>query len=427
MRRAVSFLTLTITIAIFPAASPARAQQPAPVEAITFDEAIQRALANNYDVAQAAQVILNAEAILQQTNTVFRPTVDGAVQTTVLDEGRGFDGQIVQPRTQTNFSLGASFPILAASRWAARTQAQDQVGIARINLEDVRRQIAIATAQSYLEVIAQHRQVEVRQRAVETARAFEEYARQRLEGGVGSRLNYLRAAQETSSAEVLLETAQLNVRLAQEALGVLVAAGGPLDTAGEPAFEVPKPPSSEDWMMDRTDIRLFSAELSAADRVVRDSWKDWVPEGTVSFQPQYITPAGLFQPSKTWATVVQFGIPLFDGGERRAVRRQREAARETARIQLDDLRLRARSELRAALASLESTERALVSARRAAEQANEVVRITDIAFRAGATTNIEVVDAQTRARNNEIAAAEAEDQVRRARLDLLVALGRFPQ
>jgi len=40
------------------------------------------------------------------------------------------------------------------------------------------------------------------------------------------------------------------------------------------------------------------------------------------------------------------------------------------------------------------------------------VRITDVAFREGATTNIEVIDAQRRARDAETAAAIAEDAVR---------------
>jgi outer membrane protein TolC len=66
-------------------------------------------------------------------------------------------------------------------------------------------------------------------------------------------------------------------------------------------------------------------------------------------------------------------------------------------------------------------------AQRAAEQANEVVRITDIAFREGATTNIEVIDAQRQARDAETAVAIAAHSVRRARLELLAAAGRFPQ
>jgi outer membrane protein TolC len=74
-----------------------------------------------------------------------------------------------------------------------------------------------------------------------------------------------------------------------------------------------------------------------------------------------------------------------------------------------------------------ATEQALKGFRTAAAQANEVVGITDVAFREGATTNIEVIDAQRRARDAETAAAIAEDAVRRARLELLIATGRFPQ
>jgi hypothetical protein len=38
-----------------------------------------------------------------------------------------------------------------------------------------------------------------------------------------------------------------------------------------------------------------------------------------------------------------------------------------------------------------------------------------------------LVDAQRRTRDADTAAAQAEDRVRQARLDLLVALGRFPR
>ena len=64
-------------------------------------------------------------------------------------------------------------------------------------------------------------------------------------------------------------------------------------------------------------------------------------------------------------------------------------------------------------------------ARQAAEDANEVLTITDKAFRAGARTNIELVDAQRRARDAETAVARAEDILRQAKLELLVALGLF--
>jgi hypothetical protein len=110
---------------------------------------------------------------------------------------------------------------------------------------------------------------------------------------------------------------------------------------------------------------------------------------------------------------------------RRIAKRQRESTLDPARFTLSDLEIRARSEVRLAQEAVRLLERALESARRAAQQAAEVVTITTTAFELGATTNLEVIDAQRIARDADTAAAIAEDAVRRARLELLVALGRF--
>lgn len=421
-----------------PVPAPAAAPQPAPAplppiptpapvgQSLTFDETIRIALERHPDAARAAQAILRAEALLQASRSVFLPSLNGTVTTTVLNEARGFEGQVTQPQTQSAFGVQAAFPVLAASRWAQAAQARDQVGVVRIGAEEIRRQIALAVSQAYLAVIAQRRQVSVNTRALENGRAHLAYASARLQAGAGSRLNELRAAQESSTDEVLLEASLFGLRRTQEALGVLLVADGPVDAAAEPVFELPgELPST--WLSARVDVRLADAEVSAAERVRRDSWRDWVPSGTVSFAPQYITPAGLFQPSNTWATVVQFAVPIFDGGQRRAAARQRDVTLELTRIERADLERQIRADERISREAVQSTARALVSARRAAAQAEEVVKITDVAFRAGATTNLEVIDAQRRARDADTAAAVAEDRARQARLDLLVALGHFPR
>ncbi len=152
---------------------------------------------------------------------------------------RRFDDVVTSPRTQATISAQLGVPVLAASRWAATTQARDQVEIANLSTADVRTNIAVATAQAYLAIIALKREVEVTERAHETSLAHLDYARRRLEAGAGTRLNELRAGQEVATIEARLETAQLGVRRAQEALGVLIAANGPADAASQPVFSMP--------------------------------------------------------------------------------------------------------------------------------------------------------------------------------------------
>jgi outer membrane protein TolC len=119
-------------------------------------------------------------------------------------------------------------------------------------------------------------------------------------------------------------------------------------------------------------------------------------------------------------------VPLFDAGQRRGQRLERQAAVDVARASYAGAFTSARSEVRAAREAIASAERGLASARAAADQAQQVVNIVNVSFRAGAITNIEVIDAERRARDADTAAAVAEDALRRARLELLTALGQFP-
>jgi HAE1 family hydrophobic/amphiphilic exporter-1 len=408
-------------------ATPAFAQQPVPVvETVSFDEAITRALEKNPTVAIAATNILRAEALLQQARSGTQPRVGATVTNTTLDSGRSFGEQTVQPRNQSLFGLSASMPF-AATQWAAKAQAMDQVEIARLSVTDTRRQIAVATASAYLAVIAQKRQVEVSLTALETARRQLDFNTRRREGGVGSRLNELRSAQILAATQALIEVLRLNVARAQEALGVLLTASGPVDVSGEPAFEVPQETPEAEWLPNRPDVRVFTAQRAANERIVNDSRRDWWPAASVNFGPQLLAPSGLFQPSRTWSLSLQLSAPLFDGGQRRGLRRQREAIFEASTLSLAQLQIDARAEVRNARAAVAARERALASAREAVAAANEVLKITIIAFDAGATTNIEVIDAQRSARDQELVMVQVEDGLRQARLDLLVALGQFPK
>jgi outer membrane protein TolC len=397
------------------------------MERITFEEAIRRAVERNPSVARAAAGILRSQALLAQNRARVLPNADLSLTTTTIEPVPGFSGQSIVPRTQTNIGPALNVPLFVPVRWALQTQAADQVGVATRESADVRRQVASATADAFLAVIAARRQLELNERARDTARAHFDYATQRFEGGVGSRLNQLRAEQELSTDETRVEAARLLVRNAQEALGVLVAADGPIDAEGEPSFEIP-PPGQPDAAITsvRPDILLAAAREAAADRVVRDTRREYFPVVGARVAPTILAPSGLFGEPRSLAAQVLVSVPLFDAGERRALTSERRALFDMARVDREEREREAHSEVRRAREAVRSTEQALTSARAAAAQAEEVVRITDVAFRAGATTNIEVIDAQRGARDSETLAAIAEDAVRRSRLDLLLALGRFP-
>jgi outer membrane protein TolC len=408
--------------------SPAivRAQAPVPAERVTFDEAIRRAAEKNPTAAIAAAGILRAEGLLLDARSASRLQINGTVATTTLNKGVEFQGSTVTPQNQVTASLDVRMPLYAPARWARTAQAGDAKLVAQANAEEVRRQTSIATADAYLTIIARRRVVDTNVRARDVAKAHFDYAHELLERGAGSRLNELRAQQEVSLDEGLIESARLALYRAQEALGVLLVADGPVDAGDEPAFAIPAdvpPLQAGPW---RTDLKLFATQQRAAERVLGDSSKDRLPYFEAVFQPSTTYPAQFFLPQNSWRLLTQLSIPIFDSGQRQALRLERQAAVDESRATFARADTQARSEVRAAREAIASAERGLVSARAAADQARQVVDIVNISFRAGAATNIEVIDAEGRARDADTAAAVAEDTLRRSRLELLTALGRFP-
>lgn len=419
--------------------------QPPPIATVTFQQAIDRATRSNPSAAVAAAGILRAEGLLAQARAATLPFVNANVTMTTLNTGvttsfssGGTTQSItVVPQTQTTFSATADAPIVAAAAWARRTQAADTRDVARLSAAETRRQIALATADAYLTVIASKRVVEANTRARDTARAHFELASELEQRGSGSRLNALRAQQQLSTDEQLVESATLAVYRAREALGVLIVANGPVDAVEEPTFDLP-PDAGEilaqpqaaiapDLLAFRTDLKLFSGQVNAAERVLKDSSRDWWPSLDALFIPQSVYPSGFFAVPNSWRFLLQATVPVFDSGNRSALRIERQAAVDVAQANLTAGITEASSQVRVAREAVASGERGLASARAAADEAQQVVNIVNISFRAGAATNIEVIDAERSARDADTTVAAAEDTLRRARLDLLVALGRFPQ
>jgi outer membrane protein TolC len=327
-------------------------------------------------------------------------------------------------------------PIYAPAQWARRVQASDQRDVAALSGVETGRQTALAAADAYLTIIARRRVVDANLRARDVAKAHFDLAAELERGGVGSRLNQLRAQQELSIDESLVEVARLALYRAQEALGVLLVADGPVDAADEPVFDVRaagaeaiaplQSAGSEALFRARADIRLFTAEQQATERALRDSRYDFRPQFEAIFQPQTTYPGQFFVPANSWRFLTQLTMPLVDSGRRAGQRLERQAAVDLARSRLTGAQTAAASEVRTAREAVASAGRALASAQAAASQAQEVVNIVNVSFRAGAATNIEVIDAERRARDSDTAVAVAEDTLRRASLELLTALGQFP-
>ena len=66
---------------------------------------------------------------------------------------------VIQPRDSWIGNVQLAVPLIAPQRWVQWEHAVEQVDVARLSAEDVRRQIAVIAARTYVSVLAQHRLV----------------------------------------------------------------------------------------------------------------------------------------------------------------------------------------------------------------------------------------------------------------------------
>ena len=143
---------------------------------------------------------------------------------------------------------------------------------------------------------------------------------------------------------------------AQEALGVLLVADGPVDATDEPIFAMPpetlrgcrapRPGAERHRPSRRRPIRRSRCsraptsscsprEQQLAERVLRDSSKDRLPFLEAVFQPSTTYPAQLFSPQNSWRLLLQVSVPLFDAGQRQGLKLERQAALDVSRATSD--------------------------------------------------------------------------------------------
>ncbi|HEX5660711.1 MAG TPA: TolC family protein [Polyangiales bacterium] len=411
--------------------SPEQVAASAPIapqgEAVNLGQAIDEALRREPRVEVALQEIARAEALLGEARAGWLPTLTGNGVYTRLDHDRiAGTGARLQADSVLQLNANLNVPLVAPRGWVNSKHAKMSIGVARAASDEARRQVVLAVARTYLSTIAQQRVIEVDQRAVDNARAHHEFARQRFAGGIGNELDEVRANQEVALAEAQLENARGQLALSQEALGVLLGRDGPVDATAPESIPTGVEKPAEEMVSTRSDVRAQRGRVELAERTVTDTWADYMPTLNATFMPFFQDPPTVQYPKTGWQAQLLLSVPFYDGGLRRGQLHERKALAAAARVQFESLMRAAKSEVRAAFSTMVQADKSLAAAARGAGLARRALQMANLAYRAGATTDIEVIDAERRSRDAETSAVQAEDAARRARLELLVSTGQLP-
>jgi outer membrane protein len=266
-----------------------------------------------------------------------------------------------------------------------------------------------------------------RQRLARASQQFE-LARVRVIGGATVQSDSLQVLLEMQRAETDLIAREAALVVAQLQLGRRVGHPGavdaaPIDVAVPAPLALPLELAIRQAATQGPAWRQARADERAAHAALRAQQSAYLP--TIALTGSYAAFDDKFFPTTTKRRSIGVSLSwsLWNGGQRELAIAQFSAQRDVARAVREDLERAARRDVTEAYTGHDVARRTLAIAGTAVTVAAEVLRVQEARYRAGASTVLELLDAQTQLAQAEADLVQARYAVRLARTALEAILG----
>jgi outer membrane protein len=329
------------------------------------------------------------------------------------------------------------FPIFTGGRLEALIRQAEAVRHATAaQLEAMRLDVALETKLAYWRALLAREVVRVAEVYVA---AMEERVRvDKVAAQVGRIPEFwvLRSEAELANARQMLANAQRDYETALIALKAIMGVhpdseitltdelGRDEGRGARDGLKVGKLPKREKLLVEamekRPELRAALRQAEAQNYAVRAAKALYAPQVGWTVMANYMSGTGDMGQGGYLAGIA-VGLPIFDGGRRKAMVGEAQAMREKALAEVERLKLQIASEVDTALRELQTALQNLQTAQAALKAAEEDERVAKVRYEAGRSVLVEYLDALVtlvRAQVNEAQAryglAVAEDKLRRA-------------
>lgn len=391
-------------------------------------------LANNASLAAALAHYEQSEAVLRQVRAGLFPQIGLNANGTRNRESdtRPLRGA-TSPSYYNAYTIGAQLDY-EVDLWgrvrdtvtagkAEQVAAADDLAAARLSLQ-------AQLADSYLQLNGFDRQVTVLRESIDAFARALKLTQSRHDGGIASGLDVARAQTQLSSAKSQLTQAQAQRSLVLHAIAVLVGdtASNFQLAADDGQVKVPTLPLEVPSLIlqRRPDIAAAERRTAAANARIGVAKSAFYPQLTLDGQGGWQSSSWgsiATAPNRFWAIGPTLALNLFDGGRRKAVVAQAQAATDEAGARYRDVVLNAFAQVEDNLTLLRDLGAALVDQRAAADAAQRSVDLSMNRYREGAVGYLDVVQAQTTALDARRNVIDLETRQLRASVQLIRALG----
>ncbi len=443
MNRSAVAALFAPAIALF-ASGTAAAQ--APVRSLTLEEALKLLDSQSLTLMQARARADEARALVRQARAPLLPSLSASGNYTRNNAAAAIsirqvfgelhlpipstavlpNDTVIQPLEAWNAAGAVRVPLLVPNAWFDLAAAKEGERGTRAGVEATRAQLRAGFAQAAWSASATEELVEASERAVDTAREHVQTAQRAVKAGTGVPLTALQAQTEQVRRESDLARARAERDRAHLTLGVLLGRAEPLKVV----LSEPAPPSALDLaaltaqaMERRPELRAQQAQVAAAERQIDSaSWR-LAPQLSASFGANASTvpfPTG----DKTgWRATADLSWTLYDGGYRYGRRDQAQAQAAAAKAGLEVQRIDICQQVQDAVRDIEVAKERLRLAVQQRDFAALAASTAKRSFGAGLATSLDVLDANDRLYQADVALAEARARLGTALVSLEHAVG----
>jgi len=405
-------LIFCYSISIFP-------QQASDTLVYTLDEAINKALVNNWDVKIAQKEIEKAQEQIDEAysnafprlefagqyirniklpvlfippNTAFNPS--NQTQTFELGSSNSFSATFTL--SQVLYSQKVNTAIKIAGEYSDYSKEGDNA---------TKAEIILSVKKAFYTILLAKELVNVSKQNYDAAKANFENVASLYKQGVASEYDYLRSEVQVANIQPMYIQAENNLALAKSSLKNLIAVDidKPIDVKGKFVFEELSPEYIEEQSRDAVQnnplVKQLKIQESLLTKNIDIEKADYFP--TLSFfgQYQFQTQDNTFKVkdylwAKSFMVGLQLSYTLFDGFGRGA--RVEQAKIDKDKVELGKRKLEEGIKVQILQSELKMDEAAkrIKAQGKSLEQAQKALKIAETRYKSGVGTQLEIIDTQ---------------------------------
>ncbi len=410
---------------------PPTAYRPSPdsLPTITLADALQRSVQLNPDYVRALGAVAEADWIRKASRLAFFiPAVTASIDLTRYSVPFFNLGTGAPVNTSVTATLAARYEIFSIRKFAELGRSQAELEFATATEVQRRFAAALLTESAYYAALADEELTRV---ARDRARRAEEQlvvARARVQTGAAASSDSLTVRLELLRARVSLLRDESALRVSRLELGRRVGAAGavvplPLDSAPAEAIPLALDAAVAQALAQGPEYRAARARERAAEKDLVARRGAYLP--TLTLEAAHSRFDSQFFPSAVSVSALTFtvALPIWDNGRRELSVIQARATRNLARAVRSDLELAAQREVTEAYDGFETARAEFGLALEGRTVAIESYRVQEVRYRAGATTVLELLQAQDDISQAEATLVQSRFTARLARARLEAILG----